>query len=55
VHGWRDEIVPVENSIRFAQSCYATLHVIDGDHRLTANIDDINDYLKKFIEKLEEN
>jgi predicted esterase len=54
VHGWRDEIVPVENSIRFASKCRATLHVLDGDHRLTANIEEINDHLEKFIEKLEE-
>lgn len=52
VHGWHDDIVPVENSIRFASSCGATLHVVDGDHRLTANIDEINYYLKRFIEKI---
>lgn len=52
VHGWRDDIVPVENSIRFARECRATLHIVDGDHRLTANIEEINDLLKKFIEKL---
>jgi len=49
VHGWHDDIVPVENSIRFARSCSATLHIVDGDHRLTANIAEINDYLKQFI------
>ena len=49
VHGWHDDIVPVENSIRFAQSCGATLHLVDGDHRLTANIDEINEYLSFFI------
>ena len=53
VHGWHDDIVPVENSIRFASSCGATLHVVDGDHRLTANIDEINYYLKRFIEQIE--
>ena len=49
VHGWHDDIVPVENSIRFARECAATLHVVDGDHRLTENIDEINEYLEKFI------
>ena len=53
VHGWHDDIVPVENSIRFARSCAATLHVVDGDHRLTKNIDEINDFLKHFIERLQ--
>lgn len=52
VHGWHDGIVPVENSIRFARSCGATLHIVDGDHRLTSNIDEINYYLKRFIEQL---
>jgi predicted esterase len=49
VHGWHDDIVPVENSLRFAQSCSATLHIVDGDHRLTANIAEINEYLEQFI------
>lgn len=49
VHGWHDDIVPVENSIRFAQGCSATLHLVDGDHRLTANIDEINEYFSYFI------
>jgi pimeloyl-ACP methyl ester carboxylesterase len=52
VHGWRDDIVPVENSIRFAASCNAELHVLDGDHRLTENIDEINYHLQRFIEKI---
>lgn len=49
VHGWRDDVVPVENSIRFAQASRATLHVLDGDHRLTANIDEIVALLRRFI------
>lgn len=49
VHGWHDDIVPVENSIRFARYCSATLHVVDGDHRLTANINEINEYLRQFM------
>lgn len=52
VHGWHDDIVPVENSIRFAQECKAILHLVDGDHRLTDNIAEINGYLKHFIWKV---
>ena len=52
VHGWNDDVVPVENSIRFAAACNAALHILDGDHRLTENIDEINYYLKRFIETL---
>jgi len=52
VHGWHDDVVPVDHSIRFARAPAATLHLVDGDHRLTANIEEINDYLRLFIGKL---
>ena len=52
VHGWHDDVVPVENSIRFAREASATLHLVDGDHRLTANIDAINQYLGVFLDGL---
>ena len=52
VHGWRDDIVPVDNSIRYARACHAELHIVDGDHRLSENIEDINYYLRRFIEKI---
>jgi predicted esterase len=52
VHGWHDDVVPVENSIRFAGECKAELHLIDGDHRLTDNIAEINGYLKRFIRRV---
>jgi len=34
IHGWRDETVPVEHSIRFAREYRASLHLLDGDHQL---------------------
>ena len=49
VHGWHDDIVPVESSIRYARQCSATLHLVNGNHRLTDNIDEINEYLSQFI------
>ena len=52
VHGWHDDVVPVENSIRYARECSATLHIVNGDHRLTANIAAINEYLEQFIHSL---
>jgi predicted alpha/beta-hydrolase family hydrolase len=38
VHGWRDEVVPYEHSMRFAQSYGASLHLLNGDHRLHSQI-----------------
>ncbi|HYM36541.1 MAG TPA: alpha/beta fold hydrolase [Steroidobacteraceae bacterium] len=50
VHGWRDDVVPINNSIRYAREYRATLHAIDSDHRMTANIRDIVRYLKIFLD-----
>jgi pimeloyl-ACP methyl ester carboxylesterase len=52
VHGWNDDIVPVDNSIRFAKLYKSELHVLDSDHRLTANIGEICDLLDHFLERL---
>jgi pimeloyl-ACP methyl ester carboxylesterase len=41
VHGWRDDIVPVDNSIRWAREHRAALHIIDSDHRLQDGIEAI--------------
>lgn len=34
VHGWKDELIPPENSIRYARRFDATLHLVNSDHRL---------------------
>jgi pimeloyl-ACP methyl ester carboxylesterase len=34
VHGWRDDVVPYEHSVRFAQEYKAALHLLESDHRL---------------------
>jgi pimeloyl-ACP methyl ester carboxylesterase len=34
VHGWRDEVVPYDHSMRFAKHYGATLHLVDDDHHL---------------------
>ena len=53
VHGWRDDVVPVDASIRYARAARAALHIIDGDHRLTEQIALINDLLERFLANLE--
>ena len=35
VHGWKDEIVPVERALRFAKKRKAALHLLDSGHTLT--------------------
>lgn len=34
VHGWRDDVVPYEHSVRFARSYAAALHLLESDHHL---------------------
>jgi pimeloyl-ACP methyl ester carboxylesterase len=34
VHGWRDQVVPFDHSVRFAREYNAPLHLIPDDHQL---------------------
>jgi len=34
VHGWRDDVVPYEHSVRFAHAYRCALHLLESDHRL---------------------
>lgn len=52
VHGWNDDIVPAQNSIRFAQQYKSTLHLLDSNHRLTANIDDVCRLFDLFLQRV---
>lgn len=52
VHGWRDEIVPWQGSVRYGSVTRARLMLLDGDHRLTANIDAINCLFAAFLNEL---
>jgi pimeloyl-ACP methyl ester carboxylesterase len=52
VHGWNDTVVPPGNSIRYAGRYKTTLHLIDSDHRLTANIEEVCELLERFLQRL---
>jgi pimeloyl-ACP methyl ester carboxylesterase len=52
VHGWHDDIVPVENSIRWAREHRSTLHILDSNHRLEDGIDAICLLLRGFLLRL---
>jgi pimeloyl-ACP methyl ester carboxylesterase len=38
VHGWRDEVIPYEQSMRFAKENGLALHLVESDHRLHSAI-----------------
>lgn len=49
VHGWSDEVIPFEHSVRFAQTYRAALHLVDGDHRLHTQIRVIQNLFEYFL------
>src|SRR5437762_3463222 len=53
VHGWRDEVVPFEHSMRFAQAYRATLHLVESDHRLHNQIRVIKYLFEYFLVALD--
>ena len=54
VHGWNDEVVPVENAIRFAKRHKAQLHLLDSDHRLVSALPIIENIFGIFLEQIME-
>ena len=49
VHGWRDDVVPFEHSVRFAQAYRAALHLLESDHRLHNQIRVIQHLFEYFL------
>ena len=49
VHGWQDDIVPVDHGLAFARARRATLHLVDDDHRLTASLPRICRWFGEFL------
>jgi len=52
VHGWRDEIVPVNNVLRFAREGDCTLHLLDADHRMLDQLDELCDLFEMFLKQI---
>ena len=49
VHGWSDDIIPPEHSIKFARKTNSTLHLIAGDHRLNSSIETVKKIFTVFV------
>jgi alpha/beta superfamily hydrolase len=52
VHGWDDNVVPVENSIRFSKLNKANLHILNDDHRLENSTGAINNLFAQFLKSI---
>ncbi|HTY92934.1 MAG TPA: alpha/beta fold hydrolase [Steroidobacteraceae bacterium] len=53
VHGWRDEVVPFEDSVRFARDYGASLHLLHDDHRLHGQMEMIRYLFEYFLISLD--
>lgn len=49
VHGWHDEVVPLEHSLRFAREYGAALHLLNDDHGLHGSIRRIEHLFECFL------
>jgi len=54
VHGWHDDIVAHEGSIRYGREIGASVVLLDSDHRLTASIDIITRLFRDFLADLDD-
>lgn len=52
VHGWHDEIVPVDNVLRFAREGDCTLHLLDADHRMLDQLDELCELFEMFLKHI---
>jgi pimeloyl-ACP methyl ester carboxylesterase len=49
IHGWRDTVVPAEQSVEFARQYRATLHLLDTDHRMYDQLQTVNYFFEHFL------
>jgi RimJ/RimL family protein N-acetyltransferase len=49
VHGWRDDVIPVENSFRYARIFAARLFLLPDDHRLVGDLPLLVELFQAFL------
>lgn len=56
VHGWSDDVIPVDHSIQFARKFSAAthleLHIIEDDHRLSAQLPFLEMLFARFLNQV---
>lgn len=52
-HGWHDDIVPVDNSLRWARQAAVTLHLLDTEHRMTSVLPELERLFAAFLARLD--
>ena len=52
VHGWSDDVIPVELAMQFARHMNCTQHVVAGGHRLDDSLDELLVLFGFFLERV---
>ena len=52
VHGWSDDVIPVQNSIDYAREADCSLHLISGDHPLNTSIEMVEVLFEQFLQRV---
>jgi pimeloyl-ACP methyl ester carboxylesterase len=52
VHGWSDDVIPVQNSIDYARDADCTLHLISGDDPLNSSIGEVETLFERFLARV---
>ena len=52
VHGRSDDVIPPENSIRYAKESDCALHLIDGDHALSGSLEVVAGLFEGFLSQV---
>jgi hypothetical protein len=55
VHGWADDVIPPEHSIRYAKEVDCALHLIDGDHALNGSLEVVAGLFEAFLKRFTAN
>ena len=52
VHGWSDDVIPPEHSIRYAKEASCALHLIGGDHALNGSLEFVAGLFEGFLSQV---
>jgi pimeloyl-ACP methyl ester carboxylesterase len=52
IHGWQDEVIPVNFAIDYARKFQTTLHLVESDHRLMSALPMIEVWFAAFLDRI---
>jgi len=52
IHGYRDDVIPYEHSLKFSKQYLCDFHLINSDHRLNDRLNDIEGFFSLFLNRI---